>query len=123
MITIHFSQCSQFSTYVDSDYTMEYIHPLIPLDSIGRLPMHIKMKYWLMLLTNLKDNSVYYTYDEHVLLIAQKLHREKKKQFAFVDTCECSGGFRIRTINLDDEGDIIDDTFHPFFTERLSLLR
>ena len=63
--------------------------------------------------------------DEHAILIAQWLKRNKEiENLNLVDVCNCSGELIKRTLTIDNQGDIIEDPIHtPFFGHRLKYLR
>lgn len=64
----------------------------------------------------------FFTIDEIFLLVAQKFCREKLYDLDLMSICDCKG-LGQRLIRVDDEGDMIDDPHHGFFSQRLDLLR
>lgn len=114
MITIHFSQCCDLPC---PDHADNY--------GVSRA-VNLRCAWWeslLQRLHKLDGNQAVYTYDEHVLLIAQWLFRHGKiPKPEFVQHCGCVPGARVIGLYLDDEGDFTDDMRHGFFTQRTPYL-
>lgn len=92
---------------------------------LANVPIIPRCEYYEYLLLASKETGNFIsTLDEHVLLIAQYLKRTKKiKDLEFRCICDCSGVRECKIINLDEDGDIIDEIPHGFFSQRLQYLR
>ena len=111
MITIQFSQCMILNCDAASEEAMKW--PVIP-----------RLKLYETALTY--DDETYTTYDELFILLAQKLHREGKIKCKLISVCHCENTQlpdRERIINLDEDGDMLEDPHHGFFPQRLPLLQ
>lgn len=108
MAKITFTQCAR-------DFDMDiHSHKLYLLPVIDRI-----REYKLLLVQKPEGN--FFTIDELFLLVAQQMKRAGVLSvLQFVSICRDSPPIFIET---DDEGDMLGDPHHGFFTQRLELLR
>lgn len=112
MIKIRFSQCG----FLKQDAFSQ---------DCSQMPVYVRSTEYACHLLEVSDQELT-TYDELLILIAQYLVRKKvlkKEDITLVSICHCSGEKKELTINLDDEGDMLGDPHHGFFTYRLQYLR
>lgn len=116
MIRLHFSECGPVvlaSNIITSVPFLPYTKERGP--------------FYENYLLHCKDASDLVTYDELCVLVAQFLRRTKKFPIKLVSWCSCPPGNQnwphMRTIPLDDDGDMIGETHHGFFNQRLKYLR
>lgn len=117
MITIYFTQCDK--DFKHDDFCEEMaLWPIIPRCQ----------KYEEVLLEVEADgNGIFFTLDEHFILIAQYLKRHGKiEDLTLVSVCSCRLAdmpTKDITILTDDEGDFTESPHHGFFIQRLPYLR
>lgn len=111
MITLHFSECGQIPGAVGSEIRQ-------PIYTMDRGP------YYEERLRRAIDGDEFITYDELCVLVAQYLRRKEKLPIRLVSWCGCDRKYPVsRVIELDDDGDMIDDAHHRFFNQRMKYLR
>jgi hypothetical protein len=112
MLTITFSQCTKLE--LDEQSKQALLMPIIP-----------RLRFYEGILLTYK-NGEFTTLDEHFLLVAQSLRRRGAlNELRFVSVCNCNDYTKQKKlyITVDQEGDMIDDCHHGFFSQRLKLLR
>ena len=139
MLTINFSQCSRIG-FLDVQHWQETplpqtIYSIVPRDRIGTMPikdvLNTYRRWFNAYAAVFRDlNRCHYeniyTYDEHLILMAQKYVRDHLidcKDIELVSWCACDGKYKSLVIKLDEEGDLLDDMHHGFFSQRLEFLR
>lgn len=111
MITICFTQCNGLLEESDN------------VKNISRLPIIPRcLAYEALLRTTPKAIT---TYDEHLILIAQWLHRNKEIEVILVSLCNCDHEEVNHAIMivLDNDGDMPYKPHHGCFSQRLTYLR
>lgn len=117
MLLLYFSQCSTLETLSNSP------GPIIE-----------KCKWWerqlkyaaTIILHNRSRHCVFFTYDEHAILILQKMIRDEEissKDVKIINRCNCNNKEFIEQELELDLGDILSDVKHGFFNQRLKYLR
>lgn len=110
MLTLHYSECCLIG-----DDILEIIPPVLAMQ---------RGPHYEQVLRSASPQAVYKTYDELCLLVAQYLRRKEKLPVQLVAWCNCRGQqLRQRAIPLDDDGDMVENPFHGFFSQRLPYLR
>lgn len=118
MITVYFTQCDPLFR-ADAYYHRNIVQPINE-----RLKEYERFFNYCTDSFGLKEiNFATYTLDELFLLIAQSYKRKGIiKNIEFVSCCRCNV-YEEKVIPLDDQGDMLVDPHHGFFSQRLKYLR
>jgi hypothetical protein len=111
MVTIHTSQCGVVPAAGGE------LHLTAPLPANHRGSAYERM------LAGLPKGAEVVTYDELLILVAQHLHRRKIIRARVIHWCGCSPPRTNFQLDLDYDGDFVDDMPHGFFSQRLPYLR
>lgn len=110
MITVFFTQCS---VLMKQDWLSLFA---------ANLPLNKRVLFYEEQLLARPDH-VWKTLDEHLLLIAQHLKRNRLIQFnSAVSVCDCKG-YVEQPLHVDDEGDLTGEPHHGLFRHRMRYLR
>lgn len=114
---IYFSECvdvSQVKVLLPEMHIVPCSMPIIP-----------RIEYYKSVLCDSNSNNkALFTVDEHLLLIAGWMKRNKKiVKLKFNSLCMCEGHLKERVIDVDEDGDLTDNPHHGFFNQRLDFLR
>lgn len=86
-------------------------------------PVQYRCREYEQILTEHPD-GVYYTVDEHFVLVALWMRRKGLLERLSLVSCEISeqGAGLVQSLEVDDEGEISDDVRGGFFTQRMKYL-
>ena len=112
MLVCYFSECSKLHD--------QYLSALTYLPVIPRLKFYREF-----FRAGSLEKSVIHTNDELLVLMCQWARRTKLvKELELISVCECrTGNPEYRIIQIDADGDMVDNPHHSFFNQRLEFLR